>query len=156
MNVKQLTKENFVKWGQFISADNIENQGDYGDFKYTGNVAVLELWPATSASILEPIKRDIRLECLEAHKNTIEICVAIKNDCVIFVAEDKNDEPDPASVEAFYLKDGDTVVYGKGVWHWIPFAVNTPSCKQLIVYKDKTGDNDFYKFELKTPISIEM
>lgn len=156
MEVCQVNEKNFAKFGKFISADQNKSREHFDGFFYTGNIAVCELFPATSISLLEPEKRDISLKSMEAHKETEEVCIAIKNDCLFFVAEDVNGSPDVNNIHAFILREGDTVIYAKGVWHWVPFCINSEYCKQLIVYKNNTGANDFYQYDLSEAIKVSL
>ena len=156
VSVKTLTKENFLCWGHFISADDTTGLKELSIANYVGNLAVADVGEKVSLSILNPFKRDLALKFMEQHKKTHEICVAIHEDCIITVARDANGEPDPSSIEAFVLKEGDTVVYSPEVWHWVPYATGDGKCKQLIIYKDQTGANDFIKKELQQPVELEL
>ena len=154
--VKTLTKDNFRFWGQFISADDVTGLKQLSIANYVGNLAVAEVGGKVSLSILNPFKRDLTLKFMEQHQKTHEICVAIKEDCIITVTGDANGEPDPSSVEAFMLREGDTVVYSPGIWHWVPYSTGDGKGKQLIIYKDQTGANDFLKKELPQTIELEL
>jgi ureidoglycolate hydrolase len=89
---------------------------------------------------------------MERHIETAEMCVAIEGDCIIAVGQGEPASPDPATIEWFRLEQGDTVIYNPGVWHWVPFAAGDETCRQLIVYKNQTGKNDFFKYEFTVPI----
>lgn len=155
MNIEPLTKDAFAPFGTFISAKETQNKKCFDGFDYIGNIAVAPLWERTSLSLLQPKRRELVLTKMEAHKNTVELCIAIENDCILFVATDKEGKPDTSNIHAFYLCCGDTVAYDKGIWHWVPFPVEDESCKQLILYKDNTGNEDFYSYELLKPLRIE-
>ena len=156
IKVNELTKNNFEAWGKFISADEQNNLQRYDGFNYVGNIAVAHINSPLSFSILEPLEREIVLVQMESHKETSEICVALENECLFFVAADKNGFPDEENIKAFLLKAGDTVIYNPSVWHWVPFATKNRSCKQLIIYKDQTGKNDFYAHKLSQPVRAEI
>jgi ureidoglycolate lyase len=154
VKVKPLTKEAFSRWGYFISKDDTTDINRLSSANYIGNLAVFEMGEQVSVSILNPFKRKLIIAFMELHQETHELCVAIQNDCIITVAENMKNKPDSTSIEAFYLKEGDSVIYKNGVWHWVPFAVTDDGCKQLIVYKNQTGANDFTKHEFQEPVEI--
>ena len=150
-----LTKETFKKWGDYVAAGDVDNQTQNEAFNHVPDIAVFDLDGPISASILEPKKRENVLTCMERHDKTPEMCVALEHDCIIAVAMDKDGKPDETTVETYLLKQGDTVIYHPGVWHWVPYAVNTDTCKHLIVYKYNTGKNDFFMEELYEKIYID-
>ena len=156
IEVKALTKESFIPWGQLVAAGDTTDLKQLSVANYVGNLAVAEMGEKVSLSILSPFKRDLTLKFMEKHKKTHEICVAIRGDCIITVARDLNGEPDPSSIEAFLLKESDTVVYAPDVWHWVPYATGDGDCKQLIIYQDQTGANDFYKKELSEVLELSV
>jgi len=153
MVAQQLSKQGFANWGDYISANDRNNVLVEEDFHYVGNIAVFPLEGDVSASVLIPCKREIVLWKMERHKDTAEVCVALKNDSVFFVAQDCDGHPDIDNIQAFYLRQGDTIVFKAGIWHWVPFPVEADQCK-LLIYKNNTGDDDFYLEELTEPIKI--
>ncbi len=150
MKIAGLTKDSFSPWGAFIAAEEKRGCESSPDFDYVGNIAVVDFQGPLS---LTPKARDIVLTQVESHRETPEMCVALRHDCVIFVAGDKAGAPDAATIRAFLLKEGDTVVYAPGVWHWVPYAVGADACSQLIVYRDQTGRNDFHLHRLESPVA---
>lgn len=155
MKVTELTKEAFSPWGKYISADEESGRDSTPEFDYVGNIAVSKLMGPVSMSILHPAKRDIIVNQFESHRLTPEICTALRNNCIIFAAGDVNGVPDIPNTQAFLLKEGDTIVYDPGTWHWVPYPVDTQTCTQLIIYKDQTGKNDFYLHKLEKPIVLQ-
>jgi ureidoglycolate hydrolase len=156
IKVKTLTKEHFARWGQFIASNDTTGLTRLSIANYMGNLAVAELGNQLSISLLNPFNRELTLKFMEQHKKTHEICVAIREDCIITVAPDLNGVPNLDGIEAFFLKESDTVVYAPGIWHWVPFTVGTGEAKQLIIYKDQTGVYDFLKIELPQSIELEV
>jgi ureidoglycolate hydrolase len=156
ITVQELSKEVFAPWGYFVSRSDTTGISHLSTANYMGNLAAFDLGGRVSLSILNPFKREPVLKFMELHRETHEICVALYQDCIVTAARDNAGEPDPASLEAFYLKEGDTVVYAPGVWHWVPFAARAGECAQLIIYKDQTGANDFFKKELSQSAELQM
>jgi ureidoglycolate hydrolase len=156
IKIQGLTRELFSPWGQFVPADCRSGMTQLSIANYAGNLAVAEVGEKASLSLLKPFNREFTLKCMEQHNKTHEICVAVQGDCVITVTRDLNGEPDSDNLEAFLLKQGDTVVYAPGVWHWVPFPAGTGESGQLIIYKDQTGANDFIKKELPRALELEI
>ena len=155
MKVNQLTRHNFEKWGQFFDSGEQAALKECDGFNYAGNVGVFPASGECSISVLQPLKREMAVEKMEMHKETPEVCIAMENDCVIVVADGGDGGPDPGTMQAFLLKQGCTVIYNAGIWHWVPFPVGEGRCKQLIIYKNNTGANDFYMQQLSQKEPLE-
>lgn len=156
MKTKILTQKSFEKWGQFFDAGDEEKLQKCDGFNYAGNTAVFQAMGECSISVLEPVMREKVLKCMEMHKETEEVCIAIEKDCIITVAKGDEKGPDTETLEAFVLREGCTVIYKAGTWHWVPFPIDSDVCKQLIIYKNHTGDNDFYMEAVNPEISLEV
>lgn len=154
--VLPLSQSAFRQWGEYIPADETRNRTELASALHFGNIAVFSMQGELSASILRPFRREPVLRFMEMHRETAELCVELENDSVIVVAADREGKPDAATLQAFLLRQGDSVVYNPSVWHWVPYPVSEDGSRQLIVYKNHTGTNDFHKEELARPIALPI
>lgn len=154
MKVNQLTQVCFQEFGILISAVERKNKQNYDGFDYCGDLAILSMGYEVSASLLFSHQREIHVTQMEVHRHTSEMCVALCHDCIIFVATDFHGTPSEDNLKAFLLKQGDTIIYHKNIWHWVPFAVNAKSSTQLIVYQSQTGKNDLLLKSLLSPVFL--
>jgi len=92
---------------------------------------------------------------LEAHLNTVEILVPLN--CAINVAVARPASataPDMKSVRALRVKQGQAIMLGKGVWHWLPQPVGKSEAEILVIFADNTSAVDMVEKHLDEPFKI--
>ncbi len=145
LQVKQLTVNNFKPFGQILSPLNgAVPDADGPEFACYSTLDAEELGEKRIVANLICKKRDYILSKLERHTGTSEILAALDGDSFLCAAPPKTD-PSNCSVEdisVFLIRQGDTVMMNTGVWHWIPYPVSVPCVRFLLMFKEKTGEND--------------
>lgn len=149
--VKQLTLENFQKYGTFasltpptsaalVSGDVISFWPDCG--------GVLDLGPAASnqlaIGICQVSWRELMVDVSEFHTAAGEGNLPLDGDIYIHVAPPTPDDTFPVEqVEIFFIPKGTMVVLKPGVWHHAPFATKPgETVNTIILLPQRTYAND--------------
>jgi len=150
-----------------LSAENFKNYGevltDYGDIPmaddsvitYFGKIAKIDFSDTVSTGFLIGHKRKYTTDKLERHIRTPELLVCLKSDSLILAGLPDADGDGVKDVRAFYIKQGQAVVFHKATWHWTPFPISEESCEFLVVFNDKTESKDLEIKTLGENIEIE-
>jgi hypothetical protein len=103
-----------------LEADIIRFYGELGRVSYPAD---LEL------GICAYRKRPLLVDQLEHHASTQELLYAIDDDFIMPMAPDrgKDNVPDAERIIAIRVKRGEGVIFGKGVWHWVPYPLKEES-----------------------------
>jgi len=91
---------------------------------------------------------------MERHLDTGEILTSLRGDCILCAAPPG--ELKPEKIRAFSLKEGQAVVLQPGAWHWIPFPVKKEGARILVIFQDRTGEDDLEIRELDRILNIEI
>lgn len=137
-----LTENNIKGYGYLLHESGKEPTFDSEQFKFTGDVYKFTPEGEMSVGILVGKKREMKLECLERHMQTVEILIELENDAVIFLAKPSEQGDEIKDIKAFYLREGQAVVLNKGTWHWVPYPFEKAECKTLVIFKAGTPAND--------------
>jgi len=141
------TYENFSKYGYFIDEKAKESLADNINFTYWDKIAEFELGPVVSAGIVVGHENGGIVETIERHKNTAEILVGLKGDSVVLLSQPNNKANEVSELQAFIIKEGDTVVLYPGTWHSAPIPIED-ICKLLVLFNTNTPDQDLEEIEL--------
>ena len=153
----ELNTESFKDYGYVMSKSQLNPNADTDEFKYWSKVSEFKLKGAVSTGILCPSKREMVVKCVERHVNTVEILVALEGDSIICVGKQSNcDDEEIKDIQAFHIKQGDAFVMNEGIWHWVPYPVNTMECKFLVMFASGTEDNDCEIKQLSNEIKIKI
>ena len=116
----------------------------------------LGLTGGSCAGTMDCAPRPMQVSRMERHVRTPEILVAIEGDSVICLAPPQ--EPVAGKLtdmRAVRVKAGQVFILETGAWHWIPFPVAARPARFLVIFKQKTGENDLQFGALAETVSID-
>jgi len=145
INPKPITKENFSKFGDMITTDNIKpleiNNGYAKRFDGIANLDTSKDNGKTIISIFSALKRSfpMKIDMMEKHPLGSQTFVPMKETTfLVFVAPTGN-KPNLNEIEAFIVPPGIGVNYNPGTWHFPLIA--TEDMNFLVVDRKGSGDN---------------
>jgi len=145
INPKPITKENFSKFGDMITTDNIRpleiNNGYAKRFDGIANLNTNKDNGKTTISIFSALKRTfpMKIDMMEKHPLGSQAFVPMKETIfLVFVAPEGN-KPDLNKVESFIVPPGIGVNYNPGIWHFP--LISTENMNFLVVDRKGSGDN---------------
>ncbi len=153
-----LSKAEFAPYGKILTLNDIADftpLGEGDDFTWTGTSEEFAIGGAGCSGMLLCRPRKMAVEKMEHHVGTVEILVAVEQDYVLCVAPKCVPEPEMDKVKAFKVKQGTVLMMDPGCWHWIPFPMAEKMAKVLVIFKDKTGDEDLVFADLPEVVEIE-
>ncbi len=147
INVKKLTLENFKPYGSFSQMINPTARGNgIPGMSFHPDLEVMELGTAHAAAFsitrvtnaLPPV-----ILALENHSHCGEGILCLDGDMLVYFAPAGASFPGVLEeVEAFVVPRGVMVTIRPGVWHCMPFVVNTDVINVLNVLPERTYAND--------------
>ncbi len=152
-----ILSENSIKdYGYLLHESTKKPKLDNEQFNYIEDVYKFQAEEQMAVGILSSREREIKLEYLERHKQTIEILIELENDSIIFLAKSSTQNDEIKDIKAFYLKQGQAIVLNKKTWHWAPFPIEKEICKTLIIFKSGTPENDCEIKEIKKGYQLDL
>ena len=145
INPKPITKENFSKFGDMITTDDIKpleiNNGYAKRFDGIANVDTSKDNGKTIISIFSALKRafPMKINMMEKHPLGSQAFVPMKETTFLVFVAPKNNKPDLNKIEAFIVPPGIGVNYNPGTWHFPLIA--TEDMNFLVVDRKGSGDN---------------
>lgn len=147
IKVKELTLENFKPFGSFSQMVNPTARGNGIDgMAFHADMEILELGCAHAAAFsttrvtdqLKPV-----ILALEKHSRCGEGIMSLDNDMLVYFAPAGADLPHALEeLSAFRVPAGVMLTIRPGVWHCMPFAVDTDVVNVLNVLPERTYAND--------------
>jgi len=144
------TVKNFAPFGKYISAKSRKPDSRNKVFAFWNALGEIKVDGETSISIVNTVlRKTMREDGLEHHKNTSEVLVACGEIVVVAALSDKNNPelPDPATVKAFIVPRGDAVIFNPLSWHHAPLA-KKKTCNVYVIFDKSTPEKDFYYVDL--------
>jgi ureidoglycolate lyase len=161
LKIEELTVESFAPFGEVITqptrAQDSAGPGYTwwdenhllagGDRKYA--IGYLDLHPA-----------ELTFDWAERHMHSDELLIPMGGECLVYVGppdypEEPTRLPPLERFRVFRLRQGQGVLFGKGVWHGAPMALDEPLNVAVLLLKD-TGKVDGHVVRFKdTPVQIE-
>ena len=145
INPKPITKENFSKFGDMITTDDITpleiNNGYAKRFDGIANLNTNKDNGKTTISIFSALKRTfpMKINMMEKHPLGSQAFVPMKETIfLVFVAPEGN-KPDLNKVESFIVPQGIGVNYNPGIWHFP--LISTENMNFLVIDREGSGDN---------------
>ena len=145
INPKPITKENFSKFGDVITTDNIKplqiNNGYAKRFDGIANLNTSKDNGETIISIFSALKRSfpMKIDMMEKHPLGSQAFVPMKETTFLVFVAPEGDKPDLNKIEAFIIPPGIGVNYNPGTWHFPLIA--TEDMNFLVVDRKGSGDN---------------
>jgi|TARA_B110000116_G_scaffold4142_1_gene3624 ureidoglycolate lyase len=144
-NPKLITKENFSKFGDMITTNDIKpieiNNGYAKRFDGIANLNTSKDNGETTICIFSALKRTfpMKINMMEKHPLGSQAFIPMKETTfLVFVAPDGN-KPDLNKVESFVVPPGIGVNYNPGTWHFP--LISTEDMNFLVVDRKGSGDN---------------
>ena len=145
INPKPITKENFSKFGDMITTDDIKpleiNNGYAKRFDGIANVDTSKDNGKTIISIFSALKRSfpMKINMMEKHPLGSQAFVPMKETTFLVFVAPKSNKLDLNKIEAFIIPPGIGVNYNPGTWHFPLIA--TEDMNFLVVDRKGSGDN---------------
>jgi ureidoglycolate lyase len=142
---KSITKENFSKFGDMITTNNIKpieiNNGYAKRFDGIANLNTSKDGGETTISIFSALKRSfpMKIDMMEKHPLGSQAFIPMKDTTfLVFVAPHGN-KLDLNKIESFIVPPGIGVNYNPGTWHFP--LISTENMNFLVVDRKGSGDN---------------
>ena len=145
INPKPITKENFSKFGDMISTNDIKpieiNNGYAKRFDGIANVDTSKDNGETIISIFSALKRSfpMKIDMMEKHPLGSQAFIPMKQTTFLVLVAPEGNKPDPNKIEAFIVPPQIGVNYNLGTWHFPLIA--TEDMNFLVVDRKGSGDN---------------
>ena len=145
VNPKPITKENFSKFGDVITTDDIKpleiNDGYAKRFDGIANLNTSKDNGETTICIFSALKRSfpMKIDMMEKHPLGSQAFVPMKETTFLVFVAPTGAKPDLNEVEAFIVPPGIGVNYNPGTWHFPLIA--TEDMNFLVVDRKGSGEN---------------
>ena len=145
VNPKLITKENFSKFGDVITTDDIKpleiNEGYAKRFDGIANLNTSKNNGETTICIFSALKRSfpMKIDMMEKHPLGSQAFVPMKETTFLVFVAPEGSKPNLMEAEAFIVPPGIGVNYNPGTWHFPLIA--TEDMNFLVVDRKGSGDN---------------
>ena len=142
---KLITKQNFKKFGDMISTEDIQPfEINNGFAKRYDGIAKLDTKKNNGESticIFSALKRSfpMKIDMMEKHPLGSQAFIPMKETVFLSFVAPEGDKPDLTRVEAFIIPKGIGVNYNPGIWHFP--LISTEDMNVLVVDRKGEGDN---------------
>ena len=142
---KSITKENFSKFGDMITTDDIKpieiNEGYAKRFDGIANLDTSKDNGETIISIFSALKRSfpMKIDMMEKHPLGSQAFIPMKQTTFLVLVAPEGNKPDLNKIEAFLIPPEIGVNYNPGIWHFPLIA--TEDMNFLVVDRKGSGDN---------------
>jgi len=142
---KKITKENFAKFGELITTDDIKpisiNDGYAKRFDGIANLDTSKDNGEATISIFSALKRKfpMNIDMMEQHPLGSQAFIPMKETTFLSFVAPNADKPDLDKIEAFIIPPGLGVNYKAGTWHFPLIA--TEDMNFLVVDRKGSGEN---------------
>ena len=140
-----ITKENFSKFGQLITTENIKpleiNNGYAKRFDEVAKLDTSNENGETVISIFSALKRSfpMKVDMMEKHPLGSQAFIPMKETTFLTFVAPEGEKPNLEKVECFIVPKGKGVNYKAGVWHFPLIA--TEDMDFLVVDRIGSGEN---------------
>lgn len=136
--VKELTQENFEKYGCFC---HMLEQGQDGNSAFFPDRLVWKPMAEMGASVGYACPCEMRIPWYEYHAATAELRLPLDGDMVIYVGE-PSEAPDVEQFDAFVIPRGTMIRLNPGVVHGRQFPLKDEPVHVLLLCEASTWEND--------------
>ena len=157
---KKITKENFAKFGELITTDDIKpisiNDGYAKRFDGIANLDAKKENGESTISIFSALKRSfpMKVDMMEKHPLGSQAFIPMKETTFLAFVAPQGDKPDLNKAEAFIVPKGIGINYNSGVWHFP--LISTEDMNFLVVDRLGKGDNLILHDLNKENITLEF
>ena len=142
---KPITKENFSKFGDMITTENIKpleiNNGYAKRFDEIAKIDTSSQNGETTISIFSALKRSfpMKIDMMEKHPLGSQAFIPMKETTFLTLVAPEGERPDLEKIESFIVPKGIGVNYKTGIWHFP--LISTEDMDFLVVDRKGLGDN---------------
>ena len=142
---KPITKENFSKFGDMITTENIKpleiNNGYAKRFDEIAKIDTSSQNGETTISIFSALKRSfpMKIDMIEKHPLGSQAFIPMKETTFLTLVAPEGEKPDLEKIESFIVPKGIGVNYKTGIWHFP--LISTEDMDFLVVDRKGLGDN---------------
>ena len=142
---KPINKENFKKFGDMITTDDIRpleiNDGYAKRYDGIANLDAKKNDGESIISIFSALKRSfpMKVDMMEKHPLGSQAFIPMQETTFLAFVAPAGDKPDLDKVEAFIIPEGVGVNYNAGIWHFP--LISTEDMNFLVVDRKGSGDN---------------
>ncbi len=142
---KPITKENFSKFGEMITTDDIKpleiNNGYAKRFDDIAKIDTSGDNGQTTISIFSALKRSfpMKIDMMEKHPLGSQAFIPMKETTFLTLVAPEGEKPDLEKIESFIVPKGIGVNYKANVWHFP--LISTEDMNFLVVDRKGSGDN---------------
>ena len=160
LNIKEINKENFSKFGQLISTKNIKSENINADttkgFFDIVNIEILGNDNECRINIFNAQKRHFPLEInmLENHPFSSQAFIPLQKTTFIVVVAPISEIPNLNSIEAFIIPSEEGVNFLPKVWHFPLIAIENSNFL-TIDKKDYKNNLEIYNFQNNDKIFLD-
>lgn len=151
INIILAGKENFAKYGQLITVDNVKPDFESGDFNFWNKLGEMDMSETASICMVESYKMNGTVpSTLESHRNTSETLIPTEDIYITTALPGnlENTEPDLRSLKVFKIAKGTAVILSKDIWHFAPMS-SAKNVRTFIIFNTNTPEKDYQKIDLK-------
>ncbi len=140
-----ITKENFAKYGDMISTENIKpleiNNGYAKRYDGIANLNTSSDNGQATICIFSALKRNfpMKIDMMEKHPLGSQAFIPMKETTFLSFVAPEGDKPDLNKIEAFIIPPGIGINYNPGIWHFP--LISTEDMNFLVVDRKGPGDN---------------
>lgn len=144
---KNITEDNFKKFGKVVKAPKGEPTAEENDFKFWSDITNYNIEGDTEIGICTVFMQPQNIiGGMERHLHTPEILIPIDAPFVLPLLKEGEDEE---NAEAFQVDIGEAVVINKEVWHGACLPVGKDESSYFVIFRKGTPQEDVYKKEVK-------
>ena len=142
---KKITKENFSKFGELITTDDIKpisiNNGYAKRFDGIANLDTSIDGGETTICIFSALKRSfpMKIDMMEKHPLGSQAFIPMQETTFLVLVAPKGGKPNIDEIESFIVPPHIGVNYNPGIWHFP--LISTKDMNFLVVDRKGSGDN---------------
>ena len=142
---KPITKENFSKFGDVITTENIKpleiNNGYAKRFNDIAKIDTSNENGETTISIFSALKRSfpMKIDMMEKHPLGSQAFIPMKETTFLCFVAPEGQKPDLKKIESFIITPGIGINYKPGIWHFP--LISTEDMNFLVVDRKGSGEN---------------
>ena len=152
LEIKKITKKNFLQYGQLISTNDIEskkiNKNTTNSFYDLVDIEVFGHDKKIRVNIFKAKKRNfpLKIDMLENHPLGSQAFIPLQKTNFIVVVAPIAPKPDINLIEAFYLSSEEGVNFKAKVWHFPLIAIQDSN---FLIIDKKVEKNNLEIFSFK-------
>ena len=145
INPIPMTKENFTKFGDMISTENIKpieiNKGYANRFDDIAKIDTANNNGETTISIFSALKRSfpMKIDMMEKHPLGTQAFIPMKETTFLTLVAPEGKKLEMDKIESFVVPKGKGVNYKTGIWHFP--LISTEDMDFLVVDRKGPGEN---------------